>query len=92
MIDSFDTNKDGQFDRDEVRSMVMYMLQERKKVQSMKLIVWVILACVVGGAFTVLTMCSAANEISKETSRWSRRGYGRPHQYCGADRRGEIDG
>ena len=67
MIDSFDTNKDGQFDRNEVRSMVLYMLQERKKVQSMKLIVWVILACVVGGAFTVLAMCSAANEISKET-------------------------
>ena len=44
MLNSFDQNHDGKFDREEVSAMVTLMIREEKKIQSLKTLVIFIIA------------------------------------------------
>jgi esterase/lipase len=67
MLNSFDQNHDGKFDREEVSAMVTLMIQEEKKIQSLKTLVIFIIALAIGASLLVFGLVVGANEASKES-------------------------
>jgi hypothetical protein len=67
MLERFDTDNDGTFSREEVEAMAHFMISEQKKVQSMKVVIFAMMALVIAGGIFVYAVVIAANETTKDT-------------------------
>jgi hypothetical protein len=67
MLERFDKDNDGTFSREEVEAMAHFMISEQKKVQSMKVVIFAMMALVIAGGVFIYAVVIAANETTKDT-------------------------